>query len=205
MRRGGRSSATCAAKLFLVKNVYSLLLILFYVSDVFDVPFPYLPQQVSLLNWMVIGIPALLIALTRERSQAVIRTPFLRDVGWFAVRTGVIIAVAGVVLLALSKHCWGHDEETQRTMLLTMLVLLGITVLHRVLAEGGRQPLAADRRLRRLSLVVIPAYLIAMYWPFSAGFFHLTMFDPLEWVEVVAVVFPTYLVSVLSDRLCRGR
>jgi hypothetical protein len=157
-----------AAKLFLVKNVYSLLLILFYVTGVFDVPFPYLPQQVSLLNWMVIGIPALLIALTRERSGVANRTPFLRDVGWFAVRTGVIFAVAGVVLLALSKHLWGHDEKTQRTMLLTMLVLLGITVLQRVLTEGNHQPLAADRRLRWLSLIVIPGYLIAMYWPFSA-------------------------------------
>ena len=194
-----------AAKLFLVKNVYSLLLILFYVFGVWDVPFPYLPQQVSLLNWMVIGIPALLIALTRERSPVVIRTPFLRDVGWFAVRTGVVIAFAGVVLLALSKHCWGHDEETQRTMLLTVLVLLGITVLHRVLAEGGGQPLAADRRLLRLSLVVIPAYLLAMYWPFSAGFFHLTMFSPQQWLEVLSVAFPTYLALVLSDRITRGR
>jgi len=190
-----------AAKLFLVKNVYSLLLILFYVAGVFDVPFPYLPQQVSLLNWMVIGIPALLIALTRERSRVVDRTPFLRDVGWFAVRTGIIFAVAGVVLLALSKHLWGHDEQTQRTMLLTMLVLLGITVLQRVLTEGNNQPLAADRRLRWLSLIVIPAYLIAMYWPFSAGFFHLTMFGLVQWLEVLAVVLPTYAISLLSDRL----
>ena len=190
-----------AAKLFLVKNVYSLLLVLFYVAGVFDVPFPYLPQQVSLLNWMVIGIPALLIALTRERSRVVDRTPFLRDVGWFAVRTGVVFAAAGVVLLAASKHLWRHDEATQRTMLLTMLVLLGITVLRRVLAEGTPQPLAADRRLSWLSLAVIPAYLIAMYWPFSARFFQLTMFTPVQWLEVLAVVLPTYAVSVLSDRL----
>jgi len=181
-----------AAKLFLVKNVYSFLLILFYVSGVFDLPFPYLPQQVSLLNWMVIGIPALLIAMTRDRSRVVDRTPFLRDVGGFAMRTGIIFAVAGVVLLGLSKHLWGHDEDAQRTMLLTMLVLLGLTVLQRVFSEGSDQPLPSDRRLSRLSLVVIPAYLIAMYWPFSAGFFHLTMLGLEEWLEVLAVVLPTY-------------
>ena len=189
-----------AAKLFLVKNVYSFLLILIYVSRVGDLPFPYLPQQVSLLNWMVIGIPALLIALTRERSRVVNRTSFLRDVGWFAVRTGVIFAVAGVVLLGLSKHVWDHDEKTQRTMLLTMLVLLGITVVQRVLTEGSDRSLTSDRRIRWLSFAVIPAYLIAMYWPFSAHFFHLTMFTPLQWLEVLAVVVPTYMVSLLSDR-----
>jgi cation-transporting P-type ATPase E len=68
------------------------------------------------------------------------RTPFLREAGWFAVRTGVIFAVASVVLLALSKHLWGHDEKTQRTMLLTTLVLLGITVLQRVPTEGSSRP-----------------------------------------------------------------
>jgi hypothetical protein len=86
-------------------------------------------------------------------------------------------------------------------MLLTTLVLLGVTVLQRVLTEGNHQTLAADRRLRRLSLIVIPAYLIAMYWPFSAGFFHLTMFGLVQWLEVLAVVLPTYAISLLSDRL----
>jgi cation-transporting ATPase E len=189
-----------AAKLFLVKNVYSVLLILFYVSGIFDLPFPYLPQQVSLLNWMVIGIPAVLIAMTRERSRFVNHTPFLRDVGGFALRTGIIFAIAGIVLLALSKHVWDHNEKTQRTMLLTMLIFLGISVLQRVLTEGSTH-LATDRRLRLLSLIVIPAYLIAMYWPFSADFFRLTMFGIVQWVEVLAVVLPTYALTGFSDRL----
>jgi cation-transporting ATPase E len=190
-----------AAKLFLVKNVYSLLMILVYVSGLWNLPFPYLPQQVTLLNWMVIGIPALLIALTRERSHVVNRTPFLRDVGGFALRTGSIFAIAGVAMLALAKHVWGYDEKMQRTMLLTMLILLGITVLQRVFTTSNSQPLTADRRLRLLSLVVIPAYVLAMYWPFSASFFRLATFNFMQWLEVLAVVLPTYLLTVLSDRL----
>jgi len=190
-----------AAKLFLVKNVYSFLLILVYISGLFDLPFPYLPQQVSLLNWLVIGVPAVLIALTRERSKSVNRRPFLRDVGGFALRTGIIFALAGIVLLALSKHVWNQDERTQRTMLLTMLVLLGLTVLQRVLTEGDNHGLSADRRLRLLALLVIPAYLIAMYWPFSADFFRLTMLGAAQWLEVLSVVLPAYGLTVLSDRL----
>ena len=194
-----------AAKLFLVKNVYSFLMILFYVTGAWGLPFPYLPQQVTLLNWMVIGIPALLIALTRERSHVINRTPFLRDVGGFALRTGIIFAIAGIAMLALSKHVWACDVKTQRTMLLTMLILLGITVLQRVFTNGNSQPLASDRRLRWLSLIVIPAYLIAMYWPFSAHFFRLAMFSFVQWLEVLAVALPTYLLTVLSDRLSKAR
>ncbi|QJW92792.1 HAD-IC family P-type ATPase [Frigoriglobus tundricola] len=194
-----------ASKLFLVKNVYSLLLILVSVSGAGGLPFPYLPQQVSLLNWLVIGVPALLIALTRERSAAVNREPFLRDVGGFAVRTGVIFAVAGVALLALSKHLWGDDLRTQRTLLLSALVLLGVTVLQRVFAGGSDRAVATDRQLSRLAPVVIPAYLIAMYWPFSARFFHLTMLGPVQWLVVVAIVLVTYAATLLSDRLVRPR
>src|SRR5262249_13085194 len=54
--------------LFLTKNVYSLLLILPGAVGLFGLPFPYLPQQVTLLNWLVIGLPALVITLSRERS-----------------------------------------------------------------------------------------------------------------------------------------
>ena len=36
-------------------------------------PFPYVPQQVTLLNWLTIGFPALIIALSRERSSSATR------------------------------------------------------------------------------------------------------------------------------------
>src|SRR5262249_27262132 len=47
-----------SGKLFLTKNVYSLMLI---VASLFGLPFPYVPQQVTLLNFLTIGIPAFLI------------------------------------------------------------------------------------------------------------------------------------------------
>src|SRR5262249_32212484 len=123
-----------SAKLFLVKNVYSLVLILTFATGLGQLPFPYRPQQVTLLNWLVIGLPALGIAFTGERSTAATKPRFLREVGWFAVRTGIIFAAAGVAMLFLAKHVWEHpDRQTQRTMLLSVLVLLGITALLRAL------------------------------------------------------------------------
>ena len=132
-------------------------------------PFPYLPQQVTLLNWLVIGIPAFVIALTRKRSSRR-QMAFLRDVGWFAMRTGVIFGVAGITVMAIAKHIWGHDEKTQRTMLLTVLILLGIAACSAGLTDGNEPWLAGDRRMRWLSFAVIPLYLGVMYWPVSAVF-----------------------------------
>src|SRR5262249_40614733 len=54
-----------AGKLFLLKNVYTLLLIVLGVG-VFGLAFPYEPQQVTLLNSLTIGVPVFAITLSRR-------------------------------------------------------------------------------------------------------------------------------------------
>jgi cation-transporting ATPase E len=182
-----------SAKLFLVKNVYSLILITAYASGVFGTPFPYVPQQVTLLNWLVIGVPALVIALSRERSTAAARPRFLREVGWFAIRTGVVFGVAGLAILwigarvhagaavTLADH--SHpSERVQRTMLLSVLVLLGITALWRALRDGEPEAVVGDARFR------------------ANGFFELEPLGIGSWAWVLLVATAGYALSVLSDR-----
>jgi cation-transporting ATPase E len=190
-----------SAKLFLTKNVYSLLLILPGAVGLWGLPFPYVPQQVTLLNWLVIGMPALVIALSRERSRAPTRTSFLREVGWFVGRTGVVYGLAGLVLLVLAVHVWHHDIHKQRTLLLSALILLGITNLFRALQDGESQPLVGDRKFRWLAAAAVPLYLLALYWPLSADFFRLSPLGWLDWLKVLAVAVPAYALSLLSDRL----
>jgi cation-transporting ATPase E len=190
-----------SAKLFLVKNVYSLILILTFASGLGGLPFPYVPQQVTLLNWLVIGMPALVITLTRERSTAATRPRFLREVGWFAIRTGVVFGLAGVTVLALARHAWDYGEPTQRTLLLSVLILLGITALLRVLSDGEDRPLVGDRRLRWLAAAAVPVYLVALYMPPAADFFRLTPLGWLQWLQVFVVAVPAYALTLLSDRL----
>jgi len=189
-----------SAKLFLVKNVYSLLLILAAASGLFGVPFPYEPQQVTLLNWLVIGIPALAIALSRERSQVATKPRFLREVGWFAVRTGVVFAAAGFTVLMVAAHALECDVKTQRTLLLSVLVLLGITALWRALGDGEEQPLKGDMRFRLLALAAVPAYLASMYVPLSARFFQLVPLTVSQWSLVLAVAVLAVGLTLLSDR-----
>jgi cation-transporting ATPase E len=198
-----------SGKLFLVKNVYSFILILAYSLGLLGLPFPYLPQQVTLLNWLVIGLPALIIAFSRERSTSSTRPRFLLEVGWFALRTGVIFAVAALIVLVLAAHFWpvvvplapGVEEKTQRTMLLSVLILLGITALLRALTDGEEKPLAGDNRFRLLAALVVPAYLLAMYWGPSTRFFQLEPLDLAQWGVVLAVAVPAYLLTLLSDRV----
>jgi cation-transporting ATPase E len=187
-----------AGKLFLVKNVYSFILILAWGCKLLGF-FPYEPQQVTLLNWLVIGFPALLIAFSRERSRGPARRDYLREVGWFAVRSGVLIGMGAIVMVRLATWLWPDDETVQQTLLLSVLILLGITVLLRAL-DDGEENMRSDRWFRLLALLSVPAYLLAMYVPPSAYFFALAPLSVAQWGLVLAVVLPTYGACLLSDR-----
>ncbi len=59
----------CSSKLFLVKNVYSLLMIVFLFPGLLGLHYPFLPQQVTLLNLLSIGLPAFVVALNRRQAS----------------------------------------------------------------------------------------------------------------------------------------
>jgi cation-transporting P-type ATPase E len=195
-----------SAKLFLVKNVYSFLLILASASGLFGIPFPYAPQQVTLLNWLVIGIPAFAIALSRERSRSATKPRFLLEVGWFAVRSGVIFAAAGLTVMILARHVleW-NDVETSRTLLLSVLILLGISALWRALWDGEELPPEGDTQFRLLALAAVPVFLASMYVPAPARFFQLVPLTARQWLLVLAVVVPAVGLTLLSDKAAVGR
>jgi cation-transporting ATPase E len=182
-----------AGKLFLVKNVFTLILIVGALG-VLGLPFPYLPRQVTLLNFLTIGVPAFLLMLNRERSAGTSAPRFLREVGLFAVRTGVTIGAAGLLLLWLSNCVWQDSETTQRTLLLSLLVLLGLTTLLRVLTDGEARPLPGDRRFRLLAAAALLVYLAVMYWPPTSDFFALTPLTWIQWGRVLAIAGGAYLV-----------
>jgi cation-transporting ATPase E len=194
-----------SSKLFLVKNVYSLILIVAYVLSFGRLPFPYAPQQVTLLNWLVIGIPAFVIALSRERATLTTRPPFLREVGFFALFTGILFGLAGLAVLILSGS--EHDLAARmhrRTLLLSVLICLGVTALERALADGDDVPSAGGFDFRRqgirlLGVLAVPVYITVMYWPIAARFFELVPLDVVDWMMVAGVVLLTYLLMKLRE------
>lgn len=188
-----------AAKIFLLKNVYTLILII-GAFVLFSREFPYLPQQVTLLNLLTIGIPAFLITLSRQRSKQTSSTDFLKDVGSFALRTGGLFGLAGLGLFGWASLEWPNDVQMQRTVLLSALVLLGITALLRVLTDAGEETLAGDRHFRWLIFAALPIYALALYVPIFADFFQLRPMGFSEWLVVLAVVVPTFLLCKWTDR-----
>jgi cation-transporting P-type ATPase E len=191
-----------AGKVFLVKNVYTLLLIVAALG-VFGLPFPYLPQQVTLLNKLTIGVPVLVITASRTSAARAGHAGFVRSVGRFALITGLATGLAGLAALLISAWGLGDPVLTQRTVLLSTLILIGLCTLPRVLTAEGERLTATDRRL----LGWVPAagllYAAAMYWPLAADFFQLAPLDLARWGLVGGASAAALLAAWAADRVVR--
>jgi magnesium-transporting ATPase (P-type) len=180
-----------AANLFLVKNVYTLLLVLVLVG-LLGFEFPYLPQQVTLLNALTIGGPAILIMLGTAPPGAAVRPAFLRAAGRFALLAGLPAGLAALAVFLAAA--WGFDAgpELRRTLLLSTLVLVGVGNVVRV-GEG-------DHRLTAWAALAVPAYLLAMYVPPVGYFFALVPLSAAQWAAVAVAAAAGYAAGGLSGR-----
>jgi cation-transporting ATPase E len=187
-----------AGKLFLTKNAYVLILIVGGLS--FFGLFPLRPQQVTLLNFLTIGIPALLITLDHSRAGRS-RGGYVGEVGGFALRTGVVTGLAGLWLMLLSQRGWWDGEAKQRSVLLSGMVLLGYVNLWRAQIDGEGQRMTGGLLLRWLPAMGIGVYLAVMYVPFAASFFELERLDAGRWAWVALTAGLAWAVMKWADRL----
>jgi cation-transporting ATPase E len=188
-----------AAKLFLLKNVYMLLLIVVGFG-VLRLEFPLVPQQVTLLDALTIGGPVFLIMLSRRGTAS--RADFLREVGWFAVSRGLVMGAAGLAVWLIAARGLHEDETGQRALLLSALVLLG---LGNVLGVAE-----ANRRLYAWAAAALALYLAVLYVPSlgeyrgvslsAADFFELRPLSLSQWAPVAGAVAVGLLLSHLADR-----
>lgn len=177
-----------AAKLFLVKNVYTLFLVIVALG-LLDLGFPYLPQQVTLLNALTIGGPAFLLILSRHAGRP--RTDFLSEVLWFACGAGLVVGLAGLAVWLIAA--WGahRDVATCRSLVLSTLVLAGL----------GNVVLVAERDARLLggATLALPIYLAAVYFSPAAYFFVLVPLSATQWGVVGAVAgFAVFLCGLIG-------
>ncbi len=91
------------------------------------------------------------------------------------------------------------SEATQRTLLLSLLVLLGLTTLLRALTDGEARPPTGDRRFRWLAAIALLVYLVVLYWRPVGEWFDLTALTWTQWSWVLAIACGAYVMLRLSD------
>jgi cation-transporting ATPase E len=115
-----------ASNLFLVKNIYSLILAL--ITAVTVVAYPLAPIQLTLISTLSIGVPAFVLALGPNRRRYV--PGFLHRVLRFAVPTGVITGVAAYVAYRLTRSLDSTaDVAGGRTAACIVVLIIGMWTL----------------------------------------------------------------------------
>lgn len=122
-----------SASLFLVKNIFSLLLALF--SAVLAITYPLEPSQVSLISMFTIGLPGFLLALESNRNR--IEGHFIRNVLLRAFPAGLtdVLAVGALVVCGQAFSLPKEDVATASTML---LAVVGFMILGKISAPFNR-------------------------------------------------------------------
>lgn len=116
-----------SASLFLVKNIFSLLMSLF--AAVLMVTYPLEPSQISLISMFNIGIPAFFLAMESNGNR--IEGKFLKNVFLKALPAGLTDALAIAALVVCGK-VFGLPSEDIATAATMLLAIVGFMILFRI-------------------------------------------------------------------------
>lgn len=108
-----------SASLFLVKNIFSVLLAVF--SLVFTITYPLEPAQISLISMFTIGTPGFLLALEPNKER--IKGHFMKNVLLRALPAGLtdVLTVGTLVICGQVFHLADGDVATAATMILAVV------------------------------------------------------------------------------------
>lgn len=115
------------ASLYIVKNIFSMLLAIFSVILMLD--YPLEPSQVSLISMFTIGIPSFILAL--EPNKNPIRGRFLTNVLVKALPAGLtdFLVVSGLVLFCRE---FSVDLDCLSTSCTILVAVVGFMILYRI-------------------------------------------------------------------------
>ena len=116
-----------SASLFLVKNIFSLLLALFSVISMFT--YPLEPSQISLISMFTIGLPGFLLAMEPNKER--IRGHFLTNVMLKALPGGLTDVIA-ISALVVCGAVFSIPEESIGTIATMVLSVVGFMILFKI-------------------------------------------------------------------------
>lgn len=132
------------ASLYLVKNIFSMLLAVF--SMIFMLDYPLEPSQVSLISMFTIGIPSFFLALEQNKNQ--IQGHFLTNVLVKAFPAGItdFAVVSGLVLFCRE---FGVDEQCVSTSCTILVAIVGFMILYKI-----AKPMTAPHAVLLAAMVI---------------------------------------------------
>ena len=132
-----------SASLYLVKNIFSMLLAVFSMISMIN--YPLEPSQISLISMFTIGIPSFVLALEPNKDR--IQGHFMTNVLLKALPAGLtdFFAVSSLVLFC---QVFGVNEEDISTSCTILVAIVGFMILYQI-----AKPMTAGHRVLMVGMV----------------------------------------------------
>ena len=148
-----------SATLFLNKNVYAAILAVLFI--IIPIEYPYAPIEMSLLNFLCIGLPGLLLALEKNTDR--IKDQFVNNIKRYSIPTAIIVALSMLVLSIVAEFI-NLDRSYLLTFSFIITFAINATLIYRI-----SRPLTPFRAA--LFIVILAIFVLALLLPISQKLF----------------------------------
>lgn len=169
-----------SASLFIVKTIYTFLLVFLFINT--KSRYPFIPIQLSLLSTLTIGIPSFVLAL--EFNNNIVKRGFLLNVIKKALPTSVLI-VFNILIIYLFGMLFSISSNEISTMCVIISVFIGFMHLYNICNKNNI--------IHRLLIVVLVLVFLISYIFFKEFFAFTNISITMGIIIVLLVIESVYL------------
>ena len=134
-----------SATLFLVKTIYATILAILFVFV--NMQYPFIPIQMTLINFVVTGIPSVVLALEPDKDR--IKGRFIINVIKKALPTALTV-VTNIIIISIISSLYNLDEVNYSSVCVVVTAITGFILLFRI-----SRPFDLSRAILFVSVVSI--------------------------------------------------
>lgn len=169
-----------SASLFIVKTIYTFLLVFLFINT--KSRYPFIPIQLSLLSTLTIGIPSFVLALEFNNNR--VKRGFLLNVIKKALPTSILI-VFNILIIYLLGMLFSISSNEISTMCVIISVFIGFMHLYNICNKNNI--------IHRLLIVVLVLVFLISYIFFKEFFSFTNISITMGIIIVLLVIESVYL------------
>lgn len=169
--------------LFLTKTIFSFLLVI--VAIIRKGVYPIQPNQLILIDYLVIGIPSFFLALEPNNRQ--VKGKFLWNILRSALPGALVVMINSLIIFAFQPSLGMSDKVTE-TLVVISATVVSLTVLYRV-----STPFNKMRRI--LFLLMVAMFIFGIF--FMPNFFQFVPIVPSRFYDSTVVLGAPHILLLL--------
>lgn len=188
------NNVQCSASLFLMKTLFTMLMATISLFLPYMEAYPFLPSQMNMLEFFVIGIPAFCLSLQPNDSR--VQGRFISHVIKKSLPSALLM-IFNVIVIEILKKSWGYFDENIYTNMQVFSVLIAGVINLLLVCKPLNKYRAILFASSALLVCLVIIFAIFNVVPFVNKFFVYTAMMPFTtfWHHI-AIVFGLAIIDI---------